>query len=309
MTPTPALLLCLALAQSEVPPASVLEYSAPMGEESGAVDPGELQFTAFEPGQQLYLGVDEANLRASAAADGARVQTLMLGTPVRVLAAGARATVGEYVNAWYQVSVVDSQGTAPVTGWLFGNTLTPFRFEADLDGDGELEVATVVMSNEFKARVRVLEPNVKPPRRVSSVDVDVASTVYGGGRGGPVGVKLLPAKKAGVPLLQLDSAPERCGDFVTSYVSYTGTGGKKGVLGKARLALVLGGLKDPPNESTFKVSFQAAKKQALVTRTSIEEEEGRPQKVTERKVYQWQDGVYSEVKKPASPDAVSEVKP
>ncbi|TSC25101.1 SH3 domain-containing protein [Corallococcus sp. Z5C101001] len=312
MTPTPALLLCLALTQSEPPPASVLEYSGPMSEESGAVDREEIQFTAFAPGQLLYLGVDEANLRATAAADGARVQTLMLGTPVRVMAAGARATVGEYVNAWYQVSVVDAQapqGTAPVTGWLFGNTLTPFRFEADLDGDGELEVATVVMSNEFKARVRVLEPNVKPPRRVSSVDVDVASTVYGGGRGGPVDVKLLPAKKAGVPLLQLDSAPERCGDFVTSYVSYTGTGGKKGVLGKARLALVLGGLKDPPNESTFKVSFQAAKKQVLVTRTSIEEEEGQPQKVTERKVYQWQDGEYAEVKKPASPDAVSEVKP
>ncbi|QAT87835.1 hypothetical protein EJ065_6306 [Corallococcus coralloides] len=301
MLTTPALLLSLTLAQ--FPPASdaVLEYSSPLTEES-APDPEGFSFTAFTAGQTLYLGVDEANLRASAAADGAVVRTLMLGTPVKVLKAGERAKVGEYVNTWYQVSVVDAKGAAPVTGWVFGNTLTPFRFEADLDGDGEVEVATVVMSNEFKARVRVLEPDVKPPRRVSSVDVAVASTEYGGGRGGPVTVKLVPAKEAGVTLLQLDSAPERCGDFVTSYVSYTGSNGKPGVLGKAKLALELGGLMDPPNESTFTVSFQAAAKRALVVRTSVEEEEeGKPRKVTEREVYQWKDGVFAQAKPVAKP--------
>ncbi|WP_233592003.1 SH3 domain-containing protein [Corallococcus sp. AB011P] len=304
MLTTPALLLFLTLAQS--PPASdaVLEYSSPLTEES-APDPEGFSFTAFTAGQTLYLGVDEANLRASAAADAGVVRTLMLGTPVRVLKAGARATVGEYINTWYQVAVVDAKaapGAAPVTGWVFGNTLTPFRFEADLDGDGEMEVATVVMSNEFKARVRVLEPNVKPPRRVSSVDVAVASTDYGGGRGGPVTVTLVPAKEAGVTLLQLDSAPERCGDFVTSYVSYTGSNGKPGVLGKAKLALELGGLMDPPSESTFTVSFQAAAKRALVVRTSVEEEEeGKPRKVTEREVYQWKDGVFAQAKPVAKP--------
>ena len=102
------------------------------------------------------------------------------------------------------------KGSAPVTGWVFGNTLTPFRFEADLDGDGELEVATVVMSNDFKARVRVLEPNVKPPRRVSSVDVlRAVQALLSSGKGGPAKVKLVAAKKAGMALLQVDSMPER----------------------------------------------------------------------------------------------------
>ncbi|MBZ4373540.1 SH3 domain-containing protein [Corallococcus sp. AS-1-6] len=300
MTPS-ALLLALTLAQSPPPPDAVLEYSASVVEE-GAPDPASFEFTAFTAGQTVYLGVDEANLRASAAADASVVRTLMLGTPVKVVKAGERAKVGEYVNTWYQVSVVDAKGAAPVTGWVFGNTLTPFRFEADLDGDGEMEVATVVMSNEFKARVRVLEPGVKPPRRVSSVDVAVASTAYGEGRGGPVTVKLVPAKQAGVPLLQLDSAPERCGDFVTSYVSYTGANGKPGVLGKAKVALELGGLMDPPNESTFEVSFRPAEKRALVVRTNVEEEEeGKPQKVTEREVYQWKDGVFAQAKPVAKP--------
>ncbi|WP_244239159.1 SH3 domain-containing protein [Corallococcus carmarthensis] len=304
MLTTPALLLSLTLAQSTPAADAVLEYTAPMAEEGASADPADFAFTAFTEGQTVYLGVDEANLRGSAAADGAVVQTLMLGTPVRVLKAGERAKVGEYINTWYQVAVVDAKaapGAAPASGWVFGNTLTPFRFEADLDGDGELEVATVVMSNEFKARVRVLEPNVKPPRRVSSVDVLVASMDYGGGQGGPVEVKLVPAKQAGVMLLQLDSKPERCGDFVTSYVSYTGSNGKPGVLGKAKLALQLGGLMDPPNEHTFKVSFQPAAKRALVVRTSIEEEHGKPQKVTEREVYQWKDGVFAEAKPVAKP--------
>ncbi|RKG89864.1 SH3 domain-containing protein [Corallococcus terminator] len=307
---TPALLLSLLLAQNEPSP---LEYS--VSKESGATLAMEdFEFTAFEKGQSLYLGVDEANLRASAAADGAVLQTLMLGTPVRVVAVGARAKVGEYVNAWYQVAVVDAKapkGAAPAMGWVFGNTLTPFRVEADLDGDGELEVATLVMSNEFKARVRVLEPGVKPPRRVSSVDVPVASTSYGMGQGGPATLTLVPAKKAGMALLVVDSRPERCGDLVTSYVSYAGADGKKGVLGKAKLALELGGLMDPPSESTFKVSFQPAAKRLQVARTTVEDEdaEGNPMKSTERTLYQWQDGVFAEVKKPASSGAVSDVKP
>ncbi|NNC17891.1 SH3 domain-containing protein [Corallococcus exiguus] len=302
MTPS-ALLLSLFLTQ-EPDSETVLEYRAAMAEEGAAPAPESFEFTSFEAGQTVYLGVDEGNLRANAAADAAVVQTLMLGTPVKVVKAGTRAKVGEYVNTWYQVAVVDAKapaGAAPVTGWVFGNTLTPFRIEADLDGDGEMEVATVVMSNEFKARVRVLEPNVKPPRRVSSVDVQVASTAYGEGHGGPVKMRLVPAKKAGVALLEMESTPERCGDFITTYVSYTQADGKKakGVLGKAKLALEAAGLSDAPNFSTFKVAFQAAAKQAVVTRKTVEEEEeGKAWTVTAREVYQWNDGVFTKVKKP-----------
>jgi hypothetical protein len=307
VTPTPALLLSLLLTQD--PSAeTVLEYTAPLAEEGAAApDPKAFEFTSFEAGRTVFLGVDEGNLRASAAADAAVVQTLMLGTPVKVVNAGARAKVGEYVNTWYQVTVVDAKAPAPVTGWVFGNTLTPFRIEADLDGDGELEVATVVMSNEFKARVRVLEPNVKPPRRVSSVDVQVAASNYGSGNGGPVKMRLVPAKKAGVALLELESMPERSGDFITTYVSYTQPEGKKakGVLGKAKNALEAAGLSDPPSFSTFKVSFQASAKKAVVARETFEDvaEEGgsSPHKVKTREVYQWNDGVFTEVKPVAKP--------
>jgi hypothetical protein len=305
VTSTPALLLSLLLSQA--PDAdTVLEYSVPLSDTAATPAPESFEVTAFDVGQTVYLGVDEVNLRASAAADAAVVRTLMLGTPVKVVTAGARVRVGEYVNTWYQVKVADPKAPSPVEGWVFGNTLTPFRFEADLDGDGELEVATVVMSNEFKARVRVLEPSVKPPRRVSSVDVQVATTNYGGGQGGPVKMRLVPAKKAGVALLELESMPERCGDYTTSYVSYTQADGKKakGVLGKAKVALELGGLMDPPNLSTFKVAFQAATKKAVVTRETVEdegEEEGTAKTVKERDLYQWNDGVFTQVQPVAKP--------
>lgn len=298
---TLTLLLSLALTQSPS-----LHYTAATVEEGATRTLESYDFTLFEPSKKadLFVGVDEANLRQSAAADAPVVTTLPLGAAVRVLERGKeRLKVGEYVNHWYSVEYVDNKGTpAPgddqrVTGWLFGNTLTPFRLEADLDGDGELEVATVVMSADFKARVRVLEPNVKPPRRVSSVDTVPAGGAYLSVEGGPATVKLVPAKTAGVALLQVDSSPEACGDYSTAYVSYTVPGRKKGVLGKAKLALEVSGLSDPPVHSHFKVSFQPKTKGLTVARTNTEEDEsGKELKTTERTRYQLEDGVYSEVK-------------
>lgn len=306
---TPALLLSLVLSQTPEPS---LHYTAPSSEEAGAVAPVEgYDFTLWEPtGKQasLFVGVDEANLRESPAADAAVVTTLPLGAAVQVLKRGEqRLKVGEYVNHWYRVTYVDPKGT-PSTGWLFGNTLTPFRFEGDFDGDGEQEVATVVMSADFKIRVRVLEPNVKPPRRVSSVDVTPAGQAYLSVKGGPATAKLVPAKTAGLPLVQVDSAPEACGDFSTAYVSYTVPGNKKGVLGKAKVALELGGLSDPPVHSSFKVSFQPKQKGLTVARTNSEEDEsGKELQTTERTKYKLADGVFTEVK--PSGAAMAETKP
>jgi hypothetical protein len=300
---TPALLLSLVLAQSPS-----LEYASSPREapaQPRALD--SYTFTEFEPSQKadLYVGVDEANLRQSAAADAPVVATLPLGAAVRVLDQGSeRLRVGEYVNHWYSVEYVDTKGTpAPgddqrFTGWLFGNTLTPFRFEADFDGDGEKEVATVVMSADFKVRVRVMEPNVKPPRRVSSVDTPPAGQSYLNVSGGRAEVKLVPAKKAGVALLQVDSLPEASGDYSTHFVSYTVPGKKKGVLGKVKVALELNGLSDPPALSTFEVSFQAKTQGLTVVRSNSEEmdDEGNPTKQTkERTRYALKDGVYMQV--------------
>lgn len=313
---TPALLLSLVLSQS---PDASLHYTCPVSEEEGKVQPLErYDFTRWEPtGKKasLFVGVDEANLRQSPAADAAVVTTLPLGAAVQVLKRGEeRLKVGEYVNHWYQVTYLDTKGTpasgddVPVTGWLFGNTLTPFRFEADLDGDGEQEVATVVMSADFKIRVRVLEPRVKPPRRVSSVDITPAGQGYLSVKGGPATAKLVSTKSAGLALLQVDSSPEACGDYRTAYVSYTVPGKKKGVLGRAKVALELDGLSDPPVHSSYKVSFQPRQKELTVARTNTEEDEsGKETKTTERTRYKLADGVFFEVKPAGSP--VAETKP
>src|SRR5215217_4029967 len=182
---TPGLLLSLLVSQT---PVSDIHYTAESVEEGVQRTLESYSFTEWEPSgktEALYVGVDEANLRQTASAEGAVVATLPLGAAVRVLEKGKeRLKVGEYVNHWYSVEYVDAKGTADAAddavhkGWLFGNTLTPFRFEEDFDGDGEKEVATVVMSGDFKIRVRVLEPNVKPPRRVSSVDVSPSGEGY-----------------------------------------------------------------------------------------------------------------------------------
>ncbi|MFY2558139.1 SH3 domain-containing protein [Corallococcus terminator] len=312
---TPGLLLSLLLTQTPPPD---IHYTAETVEEGAQRTLESYSFTEWEPSgktEALYVGVDEANLRQTASAEGAVVATLPLGAAVRVLEKGKeRLKVGEYVNHWYSVEYVDAKGTADAAddavfkGWLFGNTLTPFRFEADFDGDGEKEIATVVMSGDFKIRVRVLEPNVKPPRRVSSVDLSPAGQGYLSVNGGPASAKLVLAKTAGVILLQVDSAPEACGDFRTNYVSYTVPGNKKGVLGKAKLGLEVAGLSDSPSFSRFKVSFQAGKKQLTVLRTNEEEDEsGKVVTTKEQTRYQLKDGVYSELTPSGS--SVAESKP
>lgn len=312
---TPALLLSLVLAQSDAPS---LHYTAFIEEEAGPRTLESYDFTKWEPSEgkvNLFVGVDEANLRQTPAADAAVVTTLPLGAAVRVVARGKdRLKVGEYVNHWYSVEYVDTKGTPDAKddqtfkGWLFGNTLTPFRFEADFDGDGEKEVATVVMSNDFKIRVRFMEPKAKPTRRVTSVDVMPAGQSYLNVDGGPVVAKLIPAKTAGVTLLQLDSKPEACSDFKSTYVSYEVPENKKGVLGKAKNALDVAGLSDPPNVSSYEVTFQPGPKELTVVHSRTEEDEsGKEQKSKERQRYGFREGVYAELK--AEPPATAETQP
>ncbi|MCE9671962.1 SH3 domain-containing protein [Myxococcus stipitatus] len=297
---TPVLLMSLVLTQS---PPLHLQYSAPSDAAQRTLESYEL--SEWEPSAKadLYVGVDEANLRQTPSADAAVVTTLPLGAAVRVLERRAeRVKVGEYVNHWYSVEYIDTKGTAATgddqrhVGWLFGNTLTPYRFESDFDGDGELEVATVVMSGDFKIRVRVMEPRVKPPRRVSSVDLTPAGGGYLSVEGGPARAKLVSAKTAGIALVQVDSSPEACGDYRTTFVSYTVPGKKKGVLGKAQLALELAGLSDPPSHSDFKVSFQPKTKGLTVAQTTYEDDEkgGVKDEVTTRTPFILSEGVYME---------------
>ncbi|WP_223755189.1 SH3 domain-containing protein [Myxococcus sp. RHSTA-1-4] len=265
-------------------------------------------FPLWEPSggeASLFVGVDEANLRGAPAADAAVITPLPLGAAVRVLERGKdRQKVGEYVNHWYRVEYMDTKGTpgagddAPVSGWLFGNILTPIRIEADLDGDGEQEVATAVMSADFKVRVRVLEPNLKPPHRVSSVDL---SPGFLG-----VAANLVPAKTAGLPLVKVESVAETCANAITAYVSYTVPGNKKGVLGNAKLALELNVMEG--TGTSYELSFQPKQKGLTVVWTNTGEDESEQTKAKSRREwYRLEDGVFSKVKPAGS--AVAETTP
>ncbi|NTX08395.1 SH3 domain-containing protein [Myxococcus sp. CA040A] len=311
----PGLWLSLLLTQTSAPS---LHYTAEKVKEGQQRTPEQFAFTTWEPSCELatlFVGVDEANLRKEPSTEAAVVAVLPLGAAVRVQERGtARLKVGEYVNHWYSVEHVDTKGTAEkaddsvLRGWLFGNTLTPFRFEEDFDGDGEKEVATVVMSGDFKIRVRVLEPKLKPPFRVSSVDARPAGENWRQVSGGPAAVTLVPSKTAGVVLLRVDSTPEECGDYSTTYVSYTVPGNKKGVLGTAKLALLLEGVSEAPGVSRYEVSFQARKKELTMVRTDEQEDESGNVLTTKAQTrYQLKDGVYSELT-PAD-SSVAESKP
>ena len=100
--------------------------------------------------------------------------SLALGTPVTVKRRlEPRVRLLDRVDSWYEVEAKRADGT-PVTGLVFGNLLTPLRVEADLDGDGEKELATVAMTADFKIRVRVMEPTLPPNQRVANLDLPMA---------------------------------------------------------------------------------------------------------------------------------------
>jgi hypothetical protein len=284
---TPTLLLTLVLAQS----GPGIVYTAPAEGENIPVDKYEI--TVWEPGKELFLAVDLANVREKPEAEAAVLGTPDLGTPVTVQRRmEARVKVGDRVDHWYEVRLTGKDGK-PLTGYVFGNVLTPYRYAADFDGDGEQEIATVALTADFKIRMRILEPSLPPPQRVASAEVSPAGQAYANVRGGPAEALLVGAKRAGVPLIQVDSRSEMCSDYSTTYFSYVVPGAKKGVLGKAKVALKLGGLSDSPAYSDYKVSFQPKQRKLTVVQRSSDGEED--EQVTKEQ-YQWKDGVYVELK-------------
>lgn len=272
-----------------------LQYSAPR--DAAKREPKSYEVSLWEPGTQVCMAVDEANLRAEPKEDAPVLATLPMGAKVTVKKrVGGVVKVSDRVDAWYQVKAPGAEGK-PVTGFMFGNVMTQACYSLDMDGDGEEELVTVAMTADFKIRVRVMEPRLPPPHRVASAEVEPAGQLYTGHVGGPAEVSLVDAKRAGVPLIQVDSRPEQDSDYSTTYFSYVVPDGKPGVLGQVKVALYASGLADPPNISEYKVSFQAQERKATVLRTSTEEEDdGRDTKTVTRQHYQWQDGVYVELK-------------
>jgi len=167
-------LLVLAPAQGEAE--LRLTYQTPSATETSL---DALKITEWKAGDHLFLGVDEANLRAEPKKDGALVATLRLGTPVEVLEVGAaRERVADRVDRWVKLKTLEGP---PKEGFIFGAVLTPLARRMDLDGDGAEERVAVVYSPEFKPRVRVYEPSMKGKWVVATQDLDrVDGTTSGG---------------------------------------------------------------------------------------------------------------------------------
>jgi hypothetical protein len=276
----PALLLSLLLSQPKI-----LLYAA-HGDPS---DLSSYDVSTWEPGNQLFVAVDQASLREEPNEEAAVVASLPLGAQVTVKArSGERVRVLDRVDYWYQVEAKGLDGRA-VQGHLFGNLLTPLRLEGDFDGDGEKELATVAMTSDFKIRVRILEPKLPPTQRVANVDLQSS----GRGQGGSVKATFVDAKKAGVALVMIESTPESDTTSFKAFVSYVVPGRKRGVLGTVVEALTLTELTDPPLLVRHAVSFDRRKRRLISVETRKgEQKNGKTVKV--RHVYQWNDGVYAE---------------
>lgn len=266
---------------------NTLHYMAPDAEPQPA--PDKFQLSEWKKGSTLYVATDEANFREKPDANAKVLHTLPFGAKVVVQSvATPPVRVSDRVDRWYQVAV------GRETGFVFGNVLTPFLFEDDFDADGDKELASVAFTADYKIRVRVLDKSAPKEKQLSSVDLDP----YGGGylsvKGGNAEAKLLPASKAGLPLIQVTSRMEACADYGDYFVSY---------LGKPRVALNVTGLTDPPNMSSYSVKFDPKKKTAVVTRTNTEAtDDGKETTTRTKKSFTLKDGIYVDGNgKPAQP--------
>jgi hypothetical protein len=274
----PALLLTLLLAQPKV-----VLYAA-----HGELDePTSYDVSTWEPGHKLFIAVDQASLREERGEEARVVASLPLGAAVTVKRRlGERVRLLDRVDHWYEVEAQGANGKA-VKGLVFGNLLTPLRFEGDLDGDGEREIATVAMTADFKIRVRVMEPKLPPNRRVARLDLRSA----GAGPGGSIRASFVGAKKAGVALLRVDSVPQADSHSFKAFLSYVVPGQKQGTLGTVKESLTLHDRVDPPVMVRHAVKFDRRKRRLI----SVETHKGdlKPGKTVKlRRVYRWKDGVY-----------------
>lgn len=272
--------LSLLVLSAGAAPLPAYVYARPDAADPAALD--AYQLPGWPARATLYAATSDVNVYD--APGGKRVGVLGFGEPVKVEEAGARARVSDRVEQWYRVS----GGGA---GWVFGGDLTPFRWEADLDGDGELELATAVWRADFSVRVRVFEPNLRAGATMH-LDVESAGGAYLSQQGASLEADLIPASKAGVALIHLHVGVEACADFRDDWISYTSPGPVK--IGSERVALSLGGIMDPPAVSTFEVAFSGKRKTAYVTFHRATEEGQEP--VVETARYVLRDGEFLQEK-------------
>lgn len=269
------------VAPARAAPLPAYTYSRPEG-----ADPAVLEgyaFATWPVRASLYAAA--ADVAVLDAPGGKRTTVLGFGASARIEEAGAVGRVGDRVDRWYRVSGAQS-------GWVFGGDLTPYRWEADFDGDGEKELATVAWMADFSVRVRIFEPNLRAGA-IMHLDVESAGGVYLAQSGADLTADLVPASTAGIPLVHLHLGVDACADYRDDWISYQSPGAVR--IGSERVALSLSGLSDSPSTSSFEVEFSAKRKTAYVTRTSTSGEEGT-QPLVEKERYVLRDGIFRQEK-------------
>ena len=127
----------------------------------------------FNPGDKVYVGVDNLNFRAGPTVSDAILDKLRLGMEVEILAkSGEPIVLTKRRNVWYKVRT--KQG---VEGYLFGAALSPLRVPLWEQGSDVPQVTAVTFNPEFQPRVRLWLPKED---RTFSRDVVPTSAFTGG---------------------------------------------------------------------------------------------------------------------------------
>lgn len=202
-------------------------------------------------GQRLYVAGHEVNLRAAASTDAPVVTELDLGTPVVVKALLADGVdVGGRTGRWYAIEVEGSGKQ----GALFGGVLTPARIEADLDEDGEAEIAVLTWGWEQHKVIRIREPALQGASAVTQLDLGQTFDIDGPQEEQWAGITT--AAETGLPLLKLHTpGREMCGSgSATHYISYRSAG--PGTLGTLREAIRGHAYADAPIYDLVELSWE-----------------------------------------------------
>jgi hypothetical protein len=214
-------------------------------------------------GAQLCAAVDRARVRGTPEEKGQELGTLSLGTcPQRRQMPDVDGVVGERQGRWLAVS---HEGKP---GWIWSGTLGPPPLKADLDGDGHAELITAAYAPDHRLLVRVADGKpASEEQRVSWVDLGVQQDM--GGFLDEATLQLVPAAKAGLPLLQVHvPGSEQCGGYSSTTwlaVARLPEGGQRLVGG---LSTTNGG--DAPVYMHEEVRFEPSTRTAVLTRISGE---------------------------------------
>jgi len=201
------------------------------------VDRGTISGDVSSPipaGDRVCVAGHRVNMRRSPTTRGRIVEQLDLGTPlmVRATVPGGPVALGGRRDYWYQVVVLDKDEVAQAKGYIYGGVLTRACLHADLDDDGETEVATVAINPDGIVMVRVFEPYGG-----SDKSLGLPATRVGGQLLRDADIEVLPATQTGVPLVKITARTTEAED-PTGKVSYIAYRAEAATLpGKLSLAL------------------------------------------------------------------------